>query len=587
MISTRSAYVFDLETADSKQLWRYGPGYNRIGAVMEEGLSSPAVTSDIPHLLDTLIAAVDAGHPLAGHNILGFDLLALEREFPGSFNLLKMAEDGLIVDTLLMAKLHDPPMARNGRPESFYDLETLGTSILGVGKCNSAADLAKKWGGYDQIPVDDQEYLDYCGQDVVVSEGLRSFYTGLMSEVNESYAHREHRIAAVAATARLKGVRVDQELLPERVKEEAAKRRDALAELATRFGVESRDVKGNPSKTLNTDYGRLSLAHGFRRLGVTKKPPTTPGGKYATSAEAMATMREKWGHLKGITELTGLVDTATGARSIYDSISKHVVDGRVHTRFNVGLSTGRWSSADPNLLGIGKRGGKVRERDVFLPEEGHVFVTLDLSQVDARAVAALSGDDAYLDLFLPGVDAHEVVAEKVLGDKRFRNQGKILHHASNYNAGADRLAGIAKCEVSLAEKFDREMAEQFPQRHAWKLAMVEHASTGELMDNGFGRLMRPDPKRAYTQGPALMGQGCARDIMMEGVLRLPEEIQRMLCIVVHDEVVLSVPAADAEEVALTARDALSFHWTAPGQSRGVDIVADLPKVFGTTWGKCY
>lgn len=587
MISSRSAWTFDLETADSSRLWSYGSGYTRIGAVMEEGYVWPVATSDIRNLVETLKGAVANGHPLAGHNVLGFDFLALEREFPGSFNLLRMAQDGLIVDTLLLAKLDDPPMARNGRPESFYDLDTLGMSILGRGKSSSAAGLAKKWGGYDQVPLDDPEYLEYVSTDVAVSGELRAHYVTRLSGSAAEYAYREHRIAAVAATARLKGMRVDLDLLPERVTEEKVKRSDALAELASRFGVESKDVKGRPSKTLNTDHGRLSLAHGLKRLGVTKRPPMTPSGKYATSAEAMEKVRERWGHLAGVNELTGLVDTATGARSIYESITKHVVGDRVHTRLNISLSTGRWAASDPNLLGVGKRGGKVRERDVFLPEDGHVFVCLDLSQVDARAVAALSGDPAYLDLFLPGVDAHEVVAEKVLGDKKYRSQGKVLHHASNYNAGADKLAWIAKCDLELAQKFDRQMAEEFPQRHQWKLAMVEEAQSGRLLDNGWGRKMRPDPERAWTQGPALMGQGCARDIMMEGVLRLPEDIQRMLVIVVHDEVVLSVPASDAEDVARQAKEALSFHWVAPGQSRGVDIVADLPKHFGTSWGKCY
>ena len=33
--------------------------------------------------------------------------------------------------------------------------------------------------------------------------------------------------------------------------------------------------------------------------------------------------------------------------------------------------------------------------------------------------------------------------------------------------------------------------------------------------------MKTDPKRAFTQAPALMGQGTARDLMMEAVIRLP------------------------------------------------------------------
>ena len=44
---------------------------------------------------------------------------------------------------------------------------------------------------------------------------------------------------------------------------------------------------------------------------------------------------------------------------------------------------------------------------------------------------------------------------------------------------------------------------------------------GLPLANGFGRFHRVDQERAYTQSPALIGQGCARDLMMEGILRPP------------------------------------------------------------------
>jgi len=50
---------------------------------------------------------------------------------------------------------------------------------------------------------------------------------------------------------------------------------------------------------------------------------------------------------------------------------------------------------------------------------------------------------------------------------------------------------------------------------------------------------------------------------------------------------LSVKPEDAEEVVHVVKDALSFHWIAPGRTRGVDVVADLPKSYGTDWGGCY
>lgn len=575
-------FTFDVETADKGSLWSYGPGFNRLAgySLARPGASGAAVvtTTDFDHVQS--FVTDPCGYVIEGHNILGYDLLALQREF-GRIDTLKLALDGRLRDTMLLARLDDPPLSRNERPVTFYDLDTVCERYGVEGKHGDLKAMAKKWGGYDKIPTDDPEYDEYLRADVVAAREL-----GEQLPMTD-YALREHKVAGVAANVMLTGFRVDNGLLPMRAKEELEKKAQALRTLAEEFGVVSTSTGGKPAKTLNTDAGRLSLARAFKRLGVTKQPPRTPTGKYATSADAMELMREQWGHLKGLKEMTGLVDVATSARSIYDSISKHVVGDRVHPRISIGLASGRWASSDPNLLGVGKRGGKVRERDVFLPDEGEVLVCLDLAQIEARAVAALSGDDAYLDLFVPGNDAHSMVAEMIFGDIAYRDTAKACHHAYNYGAEPPRIAIMAGVPLSVAEKFHSGMKDSFPDVAKWRDEMREIASSGQMIDNGFGRLMRPDPDRAWTTGPAMPGQGCGRDLMMEGILRLPAEMLRMLRCVVHDEAVMSVRPEDAEEVAHVVKDALSFHWVAPGKTRGVDVVADLPKRFGKTWGDCY
>ena len=71
---------------------------------------------------------------------------------------------------------------------------------------------------------------------------------------------------------------------------------------------------------------------------------------------------------------------------------------------------------------------------------------------------------------------------------------------------------------------------------AWTAEIRELAKAGNLLDNGFGRLMRPDPARYYTQAPALMGQGTAADILKEAILRLPDpDFRPLVKLSVHDE----------------------------------------------------
>jgi DNA polymerase-1 len=112
----------------------------------------------------------------------------------------------------------------------------------------------------------------------------------------------------------------------------------------------------------------------------------------------------------------------------------------------------------------------------------------------------------------------------------------------------------------------------------WQDEVRAEGEAGHLLDNGWGRKMRCDPARAYTQAPALMGQGGARDIMGEALLRLPGEFRPYLRTIVHDEVVMSVPAKDAEEIGREVQKAMTWEW------KGVPILCDLSKP-GRSWGE--
>lgn len=92
--------------------------------------------------------------------------------------------------------------------------------------------------------------------------------------------------------------------------------------------------------------------------------------------------------------------------------------------------------------------------------------------------------------------------------------------------------------------------------------------------------MRPEPDRAHTQAPALLGQGLARDLLMEGVLRLPLDAVARLKGVVHDELVFSVPEDSVEDFNRVVLESVQF------EMRGVPVTAGLVGV-GRNWGEVY
>jgi DNA polymerase-1 len=204
-----------------------------------------------------------------------------------------------------------------------------------------------------------------------------------------------------------------------------------------------------------------------------------------------------------------------------------------------------------------------------------------------RAVAGLSGDEDYIKM-LCTVDTHTETAKMLFGTATRRPEAKKLGHQWNYGGSVFGIARLRRLPIPTVQVYEDWMNESFPRLIAWRNEVRANASSGSLLNNGFGRWMRPDPERAATQGPALCGQGAARDIMMEGLIRLVDahpQVLSMLRAQVHDEIVLSVPADIVEDVRRAAVDAMTWVWDAPG-GVPVPIAADSSPV-GFNWGSLY
>lgn len=596
---TADLVTFDLETHDAEQLHRHGPGYVRIGATAEDGyppISYNGPGSTVPR---QVAADIRTGRVITGHNIMAFDLPALVNE--GAMTMPEihdLAAAGRLADAMLMARYIDPPMARDkGVDEKRkYDLGSLGAKLeLGAKLSDVSKPLAAKYGGWGEIPIDPededdergldaQHFIGYMVQDVELS---RKLYRVLLAELGGTmpdYLVREHRVAAIGAQMSVNGFKVDGELLAARIAEIEATKTKAMAYLHGVHGVPLENEKGVAYKSpLASKVGKEAVGAALIRLGVPERSlwRTPKSQDLQLSAEAMIQYGREYGQNNPeLRKLCTAVYRIVSARSVYQTALDHTgPDGRVHPKVSFEQATGRWSVTRPGLTVFGKRGGRHVERAVFLPDEGEVLIAADLSQVDMRAVAGLSQDQAYIEM-LRHEDPHTELAVALFGDPKMREVAKPIGHGWNYGESLRRISMSNNIEPALVQKFDEMMRERFGRLVAWQGEVRALAESGALLDNGWGRPMRPDPQRAHTQGPALMGQGAARDIMMHGLLRLDRRILPMLRAQVHDEIVLSVPAAEADEIGRAVVDALSFEW------KGVPITADVSRT-GTDWSKCY
>lgn len=542
--------AFDLETKGVEHLFARDPDFVRI-AHSTEG-------SGVQHILD----AVASGRPIAAHNGFGFDFHAL------GIDVAACADAGLLIDTMTLGLLDRPPMGRLNarRTMKDYGAASLAERYGIPGKTGDIKAMAKKHGGFDAIPLDDEEYNTYCRADADIVEAMLGLIP--MSD----YAKREMRLMGrLAAGITGSGFRVDVPLLESRIAEGESRRAGYLEELR-HLGL----PEGGRSPQ-STKEGKAAIVAAFQALGV--EVPLTDKGNPSLGKEGVGAMV-----LEGAAaELQATVLGLNGIRTIYQTVDDNRTGDRVHPSVLPLQASGRFSVQDPGLTVFGKRGGKHVERAVLLPDEGCLLVAFDLNQVDARAVAAHSQDHAYMDLFLPGVDSHQEVAD-MLG--LTRDEAKMVSHAWNYGSGVRNIVERTGLSVEVVQTFDQGMRERFPRLVQWRQEMYERGAAGELLDNGFGRMLKVEPEFAYTQAAAYMGQSTARDLISEGVLALPLDIARMIRAFVHDEIVLSIPEGDVDDVVRQTMDALQFSWAPNDSDRFIEVTAGASKP-GRSWAECY
>lgn len=602
-----TALVFDIETDDANRMYAEPhDAFFRIGGLMPlDGSTAPAITDEYKLFRDT----IDGANLAIGHNIMAFDLPAL-----GITDLLERAQARRIIDTWTLATVMDTPpdsyQPREGKrrwiagsPEKakgYYALDNLAFQYGVGGKTNDLKALAKQWGGFGEIPTDDPEYRDYLHGDVVASRDLLGAMLARFGQLTD-YHWREMRVAAVLSTVSMNGFRLDKQLTQARIDYNDQIRQQNLAWLVEHFGLPTTNKAGKPSKNpVATQEGKRAILEAFYAVGV--KPgdvPHTATGQPALGSDNLNALVDQYKGNEGVERIADAVAGIMGLRTVYQTAMDTVhADGFCHSDLFTLQASGRVSTQNPGLTVFGKRDGKYHERDIFwgdvLPDEDddfHVIFPVDFSQIDARAVAALSQDHLYMDMFAPGVDLHVENAKAAFGlqayladPKGARQDSKAIGHGWNYGLGLEKLA--AKVGYERAVAFREMMNHRYGRLVAWKQECADEGAATGRIDNGFGRVMKVNPERAYTQGPALRGQGAARDLMFESILRMDPQVVRMIKALVHDEIVFSAPISIARDVQQHAVECMTFDWAPPGASRPIRIEADASP-FALRWGGCY
>ncbi len=255
-------------------------------------------------------------------------------------------------------------------------------------------------------------------------------------------------------------------------------------------------------------------------------------------------------------------------KNMYEKIDKN---GFVHTTFNQTLTTtGRLSSADPNLQNIPVRGSESRDiRGIFVAsEEGRVLVDADYSQIELRVLAHLSDDEAFKKAFQQNIDIHNQTAMAVFGVEEngvtpeMRRLAKVVNFGVNYGISEYGLSRDLKIPVYEARDYISAYFKLHPQIKEYMLGAIANAKetgravtilgrTRKMTDlNSSNFLVRQGAERASQNMPV---QGSSADIIKLAMLKLNETLKSSgldarLIMQVHDELIVDCDKKDAEAV---------------------------------------
>lgn len=206
----------------------------------------------------------------------------------------------------------------------------------------------------------------------------------------------------------------------------------------------------------------------FDEMGLpTKGLKKTAGGDRSTRESELEKLRDEHEIIDSILkyrELQKLLSTYID--NLPDMVGE---DGRLHPKYlQAGTSTGRFSSADPNIQNIPIRsvyGHRVR--GAFVAEPGYSLVACDYAQVELRVAAILSGDDYLTKTFQGGIDVHTAVAAKVFDVptaeviREQRARAKTINFGILYGMGVTALMKNLETTRKEAQDFYNAYFEEF------------------------------------------------------------------------------------------------------------------------------
>ncbi|MCE5328792.1 DNA polymerase I [bacterium] len=254
-------------------------------------------------------------------------------------------------------------------------------------------------------------------------------------------------------------------------------------------------------------------------------------------------------------------------------------DNRVHTTYNqLGTTTGRLSSSDPNLQNIPVRTDLGRQiRKAFIPGNGYdLLLSSDYSQIELRVLAHLSEDERLIEIFNKDGDIHSFTASEIFNvgienvTEELRRKAKAINFGIIYGMTEYGLKSRLSISEDEAKEYIKLYFERYPKVKKYINFLIKEAYEKGYATTLFGRKryineLGSSNSRLRSLGERLAVntpiQGTAADIMKLATVRLFNDISKNnidanILLQVHDELVLELKKNDLNFVENIVKNAM-------------------------------
>ena len=424
------------------------------------------------------------------------------------------------------------------------------------------------------VPVDFPDYEYYAGQDVFLAARLaahlepmvhargldkfRTFETGLAIKCAEM-----QRIGTAFDAAYAVAALAD-------LREQAAAEEDILDQ---RFHIEHAAGK-------DASNAKAGLVKAFEDLGVRFTSFTEKTGAPQLTKETMAELAERNDEAG---ELARTLRKAKHTKHYGDYLQTMLdlagKDGRIHPDIRpMRAATARMSISQPPLQQLPTDDDTVRGS--LTADEGEVLISADYAQVEFRVAAGISRDPVMIERILRGEDLHAATATVIYGEgftKPQRDECKRVGFGRLYRGSPKAISSQTGLPLTLVKRACRGFDKAYPATARWGDRVQNRVKAGDTtVVTATGRpLICEKPWAAVNYSV----QSPARDIFATGIINLHRQgLGDRLRLVVHDEVILSVPEKEAEDYARRIESAMSTTF------KGIPIITEA-KVMGKRWKK--